>query len=153
MDNRIFIRKMGHHFLFQEGSWNASGFYRDGEGNTVQLSGMTTIEHQDDLWVNEGFMEIEGDTPVRIRNRYEIIPFERGSDSTTWRSENPSLGPLAGSFAVVGDSILSAFRSPDGLYYGTEYLKSINPDTYANRGVLMTRGKIISSWSATLTRA
>lgn len=153
MDNRIFIRKMGHHFLFQEGSWNASGFCRDGEGNTVQLSGMTTIEHQGDLWVNEGFMEIEGDTPVRIRNRYEIIPFERGSDSTTWRSENPSLGPLVGSFAVVGDSILSTFRSPDGLYYGTEYLKSINPDTYANRGVLMTRGKIISSWSATLTRA
>lgn len=152
MDNRIFIRKMGHHFLFQEGSWNASGFYRDGEGNTVQLSGMTTIEHQDDLWVNEGFMEIEGDTPVRIRNRYEIIPFERGSDSTTWRSENPSLGPLVGSFAVVGDSILSTFRSPDGLYYGTEYLKSINPDTYANRGVLMTGGKIISSWSTTLTR-
>ncbi len=95
MDNRIFIRKMGHHFLFQEGSWNASGFYRDGEGNTVQLSGMTTIEHQDDLWVNEGFMEIEGDTPVRIRNRYEIIPFERGSDSTTWRSENPPLVPLS----------------------------------------------------------
>ncbi|HBG13966.1 MAG TPA: hypothetical protein DDW96_01370, partial [Synergistaceae bacterium] len=74
------------------------------------------------------------------------------SDSTTWRSENPSLGPLVGSFAVVGDSILSTFRSPDVLYYGTEYLKSVNPDTYANRGVLMARDRIISSWSATLTR-
>ena len=152
MENRTFIRKMGHRFLFQEGTWRASGFYRDGDGNTVQLSGMTTIEHQGDLWINNGFMEIEGDTPVRVQNRYEIVPFERGSDSTTWRSENPSLGPLVGSFAVVGDSILSTFRSPDGLYYGTEYLKSSNPDTYSNRGVLMTRGRIISSWSVTLTR-
>ena len=90
---------------------------------------------------------------MRVENIYEIVPFERGSDSTTWRSINPDLGTLVGTFAVVGDSILSAFRTEDGSFYGTEYLKNVDPDTYANRGVLLHKGKIVSSWSATVTRA
>lgn len=153
MSDKTYIKKMGHLFLFEEGVWIAAGFFRDGDGNTWHLSGRTEISHRDDCWINSGFIEIEGDTPVRVENIYEIVPFERGSDSTTWRSINPDLGTLVGTFAVVGDSILSAFRTEDGSFYGTEYLKNVDPDTYANRGVLLHKGKIVSSWSATVTRA
>ena len=153
MSDKTFIKKMGHRFLFEEGVWIAAGFFRDGDGNTMHLTGRTEITHRDDVWINSGIMEIEGDTPLRVENIYRIVPFARGSDSTTWKSENPDLGPLVGTFAVVGDSILSAFRNGDGSLYGTEYLKNVDPDTYANRGVLLKQGKLISSWSATITRA
>ena len=152
MSDKTYIKKMGHRFLFEEGVWISAGFFRDGEGNTWHLSGRTKIVHHDDRWINSGVMEIEGDSPIRIEAIYEIVPFERGSDATTWRSENPELGTLVGTYAVVGDSILSAFRTKDGSFYGTEYLKNVDPDTYANRGVLLHHGKIVSSWSTTITR-
>jgi hypothetical protein len=153
LSDKTYIKKMGHRFLFEEGIWTSAGFFRDGEGNTTLFSGKNVIFHGADHWTNSGFMEIEGDTPVRIENHYVIEPFARGSDSTTWKSENPDLGTLVGTFAVVGDSILSAFRNLDGSIYGTEYLKNVDPDTYANRGVLLKKGVLISSWSATVTRA
>lgn len=152
MSDKTYIKKMGHRFLFEEAVWIAAGFFRDGDGNTWHLSGRTTIVHHDDRWINTGIMEIEGDTPMRIENIYKIVPFERGSDATTWRSENPDLGTLVGTYAVVGDSILSAFRTEEGSFYGTEYIKNVDPDTYANRGVLLHHGKIVSSWSTTITR-
>ena len=150
--DKTFIKKMGHRFLFEEGTWIAAGFFRNGDGDTLHLYGRTEIIHKDDRWINHGIMEIEGDVPIRVENVYEIVPFERGSDATTWRSENSDLGTLVGTFAVVGDSILSAFRTLDGSFYGTEYLKNVDPDTYASRGVLLRKGKIVSSWSATITR-
>lgn len=153
MSDKTYIKKMGHRFLFEEGIWTASGFLRDGNGNTMLFSGKTVISHEEDHWINSGFMEIEGEAPVRIENNYLIEPFPRGSDSTTWKSDNSDLGTLVGTFAVVGDSILSAFRNLDGSIYGTEYLKNVDPDTYANRGVLLKKGVLISSWSATVTRA
>lgn len=152
MADKTFIKKMGHRFLFEEGAWIAAGFFRDGDGNTWHLSGRAEISHRDDVWINSSLLEIEGDTPVRIENIYEIVPFERGSDATTWRSVNPDLGTLVGTYAVVGDSILSAFRTEDSTFYGTEYFKNVDPDTYASRGVLLRHGKIVSSWSETLTR-
>ncbi len=152
LSDKTYIKKMGHRFLFEEGVWLAAGFFRNGDGSTMHLSGRTEISHRENIWINRGFMEIEGDTPIRIENTCEIIPFERGSDATTWRSEDPGLGTLVGTYAVVGDSILSAFRTEDGSFYGTEYIKNVDPDTYANRGVLLHHGRIVSSWSATLTR-
>ncbi len=146
------IHKMGHSFLFERGTWTAQGFFRDGEGRTVQASGKVEVSHEGDIWINEGYMELETDSPVRLRNRYEIVPFLPGSDTTTWTSSNPALGKLTGKFIIAGDSILSSYVSEDGKYEGTEFLKMIDSRTYANRGALLTSGKLVSIWSVTLNR-
>jgi hypothetical protein len=143
------IPKMGHTFLFEEGSWKAEGFFRDAEGRTVTLSGETRVIHEEKHWIMEGFMEIEDEVPRRIENRYVIEPFN-GGDITSWSSENPALGTLGGTFTVVGDSILSHFTN--GACTGMEYLRFIDRDVYINRGTLLREGNLVLSWSATLRR-
>lgn len=118
----------------------------------MQASGKVEVSHEGDIWINEGYMELETDSPVRLRNRYEIVPFLPGSDTTTWTSSNPALGKLTGKFIIAGDSILSSYVSEDGKYEGTEFLKMIDSRTYANRGALLTSGKLVSIWSVTLNR-
>jgi hypothetical protein len=142
---------MGHTFLFEEGCWKAEGFFRDAEGRTVTLSGETRVIHGEKHWIMEGFMEIEGEVPRRIENRYVIEPFN-GGDITSWSSENPALGKLEGTFTVVGDSILSHFTGDDGACTGMEYLRFIGGEVYINRGALISAGDLVSSWSVTLRR-
>ena len=145
------VSKMGHTFLFEEGRWKAEGFFRDAEGLTVTVRGETRISHGENHWIMDGFMEIEGEVPRRIENRYVIEPFN-GRDITSWSSENPALGTLVGTFTVVGDSILSHFTCDDVACTGMEYLRFIDGDVYINRGTLLREGNLVSSWSVTLRR-
>lgn len=146
------VSKMGHTFLFEEGCWKAEGFFRDAEGYTVLVMGETRIVHGEHRWVMDGFMEIEGDVPRRIENRYVIEPFN-GRDTARWSSENPALGPLRGTFTIVGDSILSGYSDEGGAYSGMEYLRLMDGDSYINRGALLGDGGLVSSWSVTLRRS
>ncbi len=145
------ISKMGHTFLFEEGRWKAEGFFRDARGHTVLVRGETQVFHSEERWIMEGFMEIEGEVPRRIENRYIVEPFE-DRDITFWSSENPDLGRLRGKFTVVGDSILSCFKDEDGGYSGMEYLRFVDGNTYINRGTLLKDEELLSSWSVTLGR-
>ncbi|MGC9373175.1 MAG: hypothetical protein ACP5DY_07615 [Thermovirgaceae bacterium] len=145
------VSKMGHTFLFEEGRWKAEGFFRDARGHTVLATAETCILHSWDRWVMEGFIEIEGEVPRRIENRYLVEPFD-GRDITSWTSENPALGTLRGTFTIVGDSILSCYSDASGEYGGMEYLRFIDGDSYINRGALLKEGELVSSWSVTLRR-
>ncbi|MGC9324175.1 MAG: hypothetical protein ACP5G0_05420 [Desulfomonilia bacterium] len=143
---------MTHTFLLSEGTWSARGFFLDTEGVRNPVEGQVATTHTEDQWIHEGAMRVLAFPPVEISNRYEIVPFQEGSDITQWTSLNPALGEITGTFSLVDDSILSVYHSADGTYTGAEYLKKITPDVYQNRGMLMSSGRRISSWSVELIR-
>ena len=82
---------------------------------------------------------------------YEIAPSDRPG-TLCWQSHNPALGTLRGMFEIVGPCIVSAYRSADGRYSGTETLRQLDADTYENVGVSFADGKRMSAWTAQLTR-
>ncbi|HPR56672.1 MAG TPA: hypothetical protein PLV84_16190 [Deltaproteobacteria bacterium] len=143
---------MKHTFLLTQGRWIASGVFTDENGSASPAEAEVAITHLSDLWLNEGSMKVSGENALVIRNRYEIVPFAKGSLTTTWKSTNPAIGVLYGIFSIVGDSILSAYCSDDGSYSGMEYLRQVTPDAYENRGILLHEGLRVSSWELDLTR-
>ena len=144
---------MKHTFLLKEGFWVAEGEYYDEYGNVYSVVGQSETTHQEEVWFNEGIMKVFFDEPVAIANRYEIDPFRPGKTSTHWKSSNRILGNLKGHFFIVGDSILSLFRSEDGRYSGTEWLQMVGEGTYWSRRVLLDGNRMLSSWSMELRKA
>jgi hypothetical protein len=143
---------MKHTYIFEEGNWKAAGLYYDHEGNEIGVYGETTINHLQDEWVLDGFMELKIENPVRIFNKYSIIPMSDKKDHTKWTSENPALGKLIGKFMIIGDTILSSYISENGIYSGTESLFGINENKYLNRGFAFNGENKLSSWEVTLER-
>jgi len=144
---------MNHTFLFLEGIWIAHGHYFDDSDCALPFEGMTRIMHLEALWINEGEMEIKaGDNPIKIYNRYEIVPFREGRYITTWESPNPDLGILLGRFIIVGDTIISTCRSKNGEYAGIEFLLKASDTHYKNRGVFFKGNDKLSSWSIDLQK-
>jgi hypothetical protein len=144
---------MQHTFLFQEGFWTTRGYYFDDMDHALPLIGMARITHLEGLWINEGEMEISaGDKPIKIYNRYEIMPFREGRNQTTWESLNPDLGTLFGRFVIVDDAILSTCHTKSGAYTGVEFLLKISDIHYQNRGVLFKANEKLSSWSIDLRK-
>ena len=145
---------MKHTFLFMEGTWIAQGHYFDDADRALPLEGMTRVTHTDKLWLNEGEMEIKaGDKPIKIYNRYEIVPFKEGSYVTTWESLNPDLGTLLGRFLVVDDTIISTCCSKTGEYIGAEFHLKVSDVHYKNRGVFFKKSDKLSSWSIDMQRS
>jgi uncharacterized protein affecting Mg2+/Co2+ transport len=144
---------MTHTYLFEEGTWLAHGHFTDGRGESVAVRGESVIRHDPDRWLNRGFMEVLSTPPFTLRNAYEIMPWNRQTQYTSWTSHNPALGDMVGYFVVVGDSILSEFRTLDGTHHGTEYLRQMSAARYINRGVLMKEGRLTSSWAVELNLA
>ena len=142
---------MEHTFLFQEGFWSAGGYYFDDMDRPLPLVGTTRITHLEGVWVNEGETEIKaGDKSIKISNRYEIVPFGKDKNHTTWESLNPDLGTLLGRFVIVDDTILSTCHARGGGYTGTELLLKVTETHYKNRGVLFKESDKLSSWSVDL---
>lgn len=143
----------GHTFLFTEAAWRAEGTYLVPEGETLPASGRTVVTHADGVWINDGTLRVEApDGPGEIRSVYRIEPFGPGERSTSWTAENPVLGELRGTFAVVGDTILSVYRSADGGASGSESLRRVDDDSYENRGLLRAADGEVSAWDMRLTR-
>ncbi|RJX21570.1 MAG: hypothetical protein C4570_02455 [Ammonifex sp.] len=143
---------MNHTFLFQPATWTAKGTFTDADGNTVPVDGETTITHEPEVWVNEGYMRLLDESGLELQNRYEIVPFAEGKDFTSWKSFNPALGVLIGAFSIVDDSIISISASEDGQYYACEYLLKIDDGNYRGRGVLFRSGEKLSSWAVDLAK-
>ncbi len=144
---------MNHTFLLKEGFWVAEGDYFDENGNVYSAVGQSETTHQEKVWVNEGIMKVFFDEPVAIANRYEIEPFGTGKTSTRWKSSNRIFGNLKGHFVILGDSILSLFRSEDGRYSGTEWLQMVGEGIYRSRRVLLDGDRTLSSWAMELRKA
>lgn len=142
---------MEHTYFFQTADWTACGTYYDAEGQTFPLSGAVQIEHSAAKWTLDGWLEVQSGPAVRFTNCYEITSSDL-PDTLCWQSHNPALGTLRGTFEVVGPCIVSAYRSADGWYSGTETLRRVDADTYENVGVSFADGKRMSAWTARLTR-
>jgi len=141
---------MKHTLLFSEGIWIAKGTYYDENNSPSNVEGQSEITHLQDLWLNKSCMTLSGENPIELKNDYEIVPFVK--DFTSWKSVNPDLGPLLGSFAIVDDSIISLFSSQTGEFFGSEILTKINDSEYIGKGVLYSAAGKISSWSIRLER-
>jgi hypothetical protein len=144
---------MTHTFLFQEGVWIARGHYFDDMDRILPFDGMVRITHLEGLWLNEGEVEIKmGENPIKIHNRYEIIPLEEGKNQTTWESVNPDLGILLGRSIIVADTIISTCHSEKGEYSGAEFHIKVSDVLYKNRGILLKENDKLSSWSVDLQK-
>lgn len=143
---------MEHTFLFKEGIWRAEGEFFNSFGQPTKAIGEARITHCDNLWLNDAFLKIGDNSPLEIHNRYEIVPFKKGSDTTAWISANIFLGKLAGRFAIVSDLIISHYNSEDGLFNGTEFMQKIDENRYKNSGAVFDRNGKLSSWSLELDR-
>lgn len=144
--------KPTHSYLFKAGLWRADGEYFDDGGNRYPVEGESRITHRNALWYNESEIKMFGSPDIAFCNDYEIVPFQEGADITAWTSTNNALGKLSGRFVLVGDAILSAFRSADGVYTGTECLLKTSPIVYRNWGALFCGPKKLSSWMLRLNR-
>ena len=142
--------KNRHTFLFEEGLWAARGQYLDAAGFIMPCDGEARVSHQPELWINEGYMRLLLSEPVVYENRYEIAPFPEDGDMTEWTSHNPSLDVLRGRFVIVGDSIISPWRSENGEYWGTEFLIQTGEYTYQSRGFACHGDQKLSSWAVEL---
>jgi len=144
---------MKHTFILQEGKWQATGHYFDDQGKAIPIEGSARITHLKQFWLNESRMKLLlEDKSIGIVNDYEITPFEEGSDTTVWKSLNPSLGYLYGKFVIVGDSILSICASKQGTYTATEYLVKVADDHYRNMGAFFRGDQKVSSWEVELKK-
>lgn len=141
---------MKHTFLLSEGSWIAKGNYYDELNNSITLEGKSVITHTEILWLNEGYMELQLENPIRFENRYEIVPF--ANDFTSWKSFNPALGILQGRFAIVDDTIISTYVSEDGQFSGVECMIKVNKSTYTSKGFAFNGTEKLSSWAVTLVK-
>ena len=97
-------------------------------------------------------MEILGDPPRRFQNTYRIPAPGAAARVIPWHSENPAVGALAGVFVVVGDTIMSSFRSSDGAALGSEHMTQLAPDRYHACGLFLASGAVVSAWSMDLVR-
>jgi hypothetical protein len=141
-----------HTYLFKPGLWRADGEYFDEGGCAYPVEGESRITHRNARWYNESEMKIVGSENVAFSNYYEIVPFHEGRDVTLWTSANESLGKLSGQFVLVGDAILSLFRSENAEYTGTEYLLRVSDSVYRNWGTLFCGPDKLSSWMMRLNR-
>lgn len=141
-----------HAYLFKPGLWRADGEYFDGGGVAYPVEGESRITHRNALWYNESEMKISGGDDFAFSNYYEIVPFRENRDATLWTSANDTLGKLSGQFVLVGDAILSFFRSDNAEYTGTEYLLRISDIVYRNWGTLFCGREKLSSWMIRLNR-
>lgn len=144
---------MKHTFLFEEGLWVAKGEYADKDNKVFSMEGSTRTTHKKDLWVNEGLVTVlVNNQPVEFRNRYEIMPFEKGKDFTFWQSTFPQLGKFFGRFMVVDDTLISTFVSDSGEYSGNEYIIKVSDINYRNRGFIFRNDEKLSSWATELVK-
>jgi hypothetical protein len=144
--------KATHTYLFKAGSWRADGEYFDADGGKYPVAGVSRITHRNALWYNESEMKIFGSRDIAFSSYYEIVPFLDSRDVTCWTSENDALGKLIGQFVLVGDVILSIYRSENAPYTGTECLLRVSDTAYRNWGTLFCGADKLSSWMMSLNR-
>jgi hypothetical protein len=110
------------------------------------------VAHQPSIWLLSGTLKVLGSPPVEFVSAYRIQPAWRESGTMRWTSEDATLGALAGTYTVVGDSIVSVYRCDLSGYHGTEALTQLDEETYRSTGVLLLADRCLSSWHMILRR-
>ena len=140
---------MEHTYLLRPGRWRAEGTYYDDAGRAFPLNGWSELVLDGPERRLTGRMEVAGPEPVRFTNDYVIRETDRPC-TLAWRSENPALGVLEGTFELAGESILSRYVSPDRVYSGCEVLTLQGEGRYYNAGAAWKNGRRMSAWTAIL---
>ena len=143
---------MRHTYLREQGIWLAEGLYYDEAGEAVEVRGHSDISHEGDVWIINSEMSLATDPPVSFAHRYRVVPLGERTDATTWESDNSALGPLKGTFALVDETILSAYLSEDRLHWGTECLRMIDKHHYRGHGALFRQARRVSAFVVNLRR-
>lgn len=143
---------MHHTFLLEPGDWLSSGMLWNENEEKVPIAGHANVEHREGKWLNHSTMRLLTEPPVEMKSEYEIKPVPENKSSTTWTAVNPALGTMEGTFVVIGESILSTYRSENGEYTGSEYFLKEDDTTYQVKGVLFKDAIKVSSWDAILTK-
>lgn len=141
-----------HTYLFQEGLWIAKGYYIDEKSGQLPVEGKSHIVCKESKIVIKSHMTTKYDDSKHFDNNYEVRQPNDGDDFAEWVSLNSAIGKMRGKFVVVAEAILSTFRSENGTYSGSEYLKKIDGTTYENRGFLFEGEKRLSSWVLQLSK-
>ena len=149
------MKNMGndHTFLFREGLWAVRGYYSDQGESRFPVRGEIRITQEKNVWISDGLLLVLATPASKICNRYEIIPFKKGRDYTSWKSVNPALGDLVGRFVVFDDSIISNYTSKNYEFSGNEFFLRVDSKHYWNRGVLFQGDHKLSSWGLELEKA
>ena len=138
-----------HAALFSTGSWKASGCFFDEKENATLAEGHTQIFRCSRHWfIRSSFLLSDG---RKIENVYQVEAL--GGGVAEWTSRSSLLRECRGKFLVLGDLILSTFRSEDGQFSGLETLRKLDDSHYRNRGQLFFSKHKHSSWSFEFRRS
>jgi hypothetical protein len=138
-----------HTFLFEPGTWTASGqFWERGEIECAG-QGLSIVRHTSVIW------ELEGTTRRAAGTLSEHLQAHRPSRRLTYRAlavEEPGDRNPHGEFFVADDTIISSFQSSDGEFVGSEHMTYLAADRYQVRGLFLASGAVVSAWSMELMR-
>jgi hypothetical protein len=143
---------MKHTFLFEPGVWKASGAFWTADGRELEADGRSEVSHGKECWMIAGKLRVHASPPVEFVNIYCMQPPGKDALTSPWTMENATLGKLHGNFSVVGNAIMSLYRSEQGSYIGSEHLIQIDEQVYHAYGILLMDDRRLSSWRVELRR-
>lgn len=142
---------MEHTYLFQPAHWRAEGVYHTKDGQTVPLTGESTLSRTSEAWTLTGVQDVALTPPVRFENTYTITQTNNPAE-LRWTSVHPTLGTLEGMFTVLPGIITSAYTAADGVHSGSEMLLQVSESEYKMQGVLNENGDPQDWWEGRLVR-
>src|SRR5438067_10178171 len=134
-----------HTFLFEPGVWTWTGTLWRADGEPLEAVGRTEIAHRPECWLLSGTLKVLGSPPTEFVHAYWIEPPGPEGASMKWSFENATFGTLKGTFAVIGESILSEYGCQPSGYHGPEHLGQIGADQLPAAGLLLRQHHIIDS--------
>lgn len=146
------LRRVMHTFLVREGRWRGHGSATSRDGISHPATGITVIEHRDEVWLMDSTMRVESIPPADYHTIYEVTPFDFEIGIAEWSSQNEDLGPLIGRLLVVEDVIHTQFRTRDGCCSGVERMQLERDGSYTVAGSLFEGARRLTSWTMALTR-
>jgi len=138
-------------FFKDGGTWISEGFYYGRDNMPSPFRGVMTVRHEGEniLITGSGELILSDRNTIRIENHY--ITVKSDSPEIQWRSENPVIGILIGTYYLIDDSIVSVFEDEKKTVSGTETLVRISDTEYLVRGVLVKDGNALSKWALKYT--
>src|SRR5437016_1808346 len=128
-----------HTFLFEPGVWTSTGTLWRADGEPLEAVGRTEIAHRRECWLLSGTLKVLGSPPTEFVHAYWIEPPGPKGASMKWSFENATFGTLKGTFAVIGESILSVYGCETSGYHGSDTSPRTTPTTTPPRACCRPR--------------
>ena len=145
-------KKMSEHtFMFQDWEWAVEGQALDIEGNVNNQSGTIRFERPDDLVKTIYEYKCTSEQPME-NMVYEMIPFKKGSETTTWKTVHPHAGPMNGTYWIFGDRIISHYASENGMFTGGDFYEKLSDEKYRVTGTVYMNGNPLAKWELVMTK-